>query len=281
VTYATYSASSEIDVLVYHDETRRGLIPVNAYLVRSSQPLLVDTGLLVLGSDFRTSLRRLIDLEDLRWIWITHEDTDHSGSIEELLRLAPRATLVGNGLAIGRLGEMFELPIERLHLLRPGERLDIGDRFLAGVRPPIYDSPGTLAAFDERTRTLFSSDCFGAVIPEAAEHAEDIEPGALAVGQELGSWMISQWLGLVHRQRFARALRAVRQLDPAAIMSAHLPPARGITERMLSNLSRVPDSEPYVGLSQAELDEIVEGLSGSDHTAISTLTEEPSGDQPA
>lgn len=278
MAYASYSASGEIDVLTYHDETRRGLIPVNAYLMRSSQPLLVDTGLLVLGDEFRNALQAHIDPEDLRWIWITHEDTDHSGSIERLLQQAPKATLVGNGLAIGRLGEMFELPMDRVHLLRPGERLDIGDRFVAGIRPPIYDSPGTLAAFDERTRTLFSSDCFGAVIPHEAEHAEDLEPADLATGQELGSWMISQWLQLVDRRRFGAALRTVRQLDPSAIMSAHLPPARGVTERMLENLARVPDSEPYVGLSQAELEEILEGLTGTDHDRTSTLTAEPTAE---
>lgn len=263
MTYSTYTASSEIQVLVYHDESRRGVIPVNAYLVKSQQPLLVDTGILVLGESFREALRGLIEPEELRWIWITHEDTDHSGSIERLLELAPKAKLIGNGLAIGRLQEMFDVPLDRLHLLRPGDRVDIGDRFLAGLRPPIYDSPGTLALFDERSRVLFSSDCFGAVIPDEATRAEDIEPDALRDGQQLGSWMISQWLSMVDRGLLAESLSVVRQLDPAAIMSAHLPPARGITDAMLANLADVPDSEPYVGLSQADLDDIMAGLTGS------------------
>ena len=38
-----------------------GVLPVNAFLIRSSEPVLVDTGLAALRDDFMPALRRLID----------------------------------------------------------------------------------------------------------------------------------------------------------------------------------------------------------------------------
>ena len=54
------------------------------------------------------------------------------------------------------------IPPERAFLVHDGSTLDIGDRTLRAVRPPMFDNPGTLAFFDPKQNILFSSDCFGA-----------------------------------------------------------------------------------------------------------------------
>jgi hypothetical protein len=68
------------------------------------------------------------------------------------------------------------LPLDRVYLLNPGQSLDVGDRTLTGLRPPLFDNPATVGLYDDRSRTLFSSDCFGAPLPSAE----------LADGSDLG-----------------------------------------------------------------------------------------------
>jgi glyoxylase-like metal-dependent hydrolase (beta-lactamase superfamily II) len=38
----------------------------------------------------------LVDLEDVRWIFVSHDDSDHVGNLHELLDRCPNATLVAN-----------------------------------------------------------------------------------------------------------------------------------------------------------------------------------------
>jgi glyoxylase-like metal-dependent hydrolase (beta-lactamase superfamily II) len=62
-----------------------GVLPVNAFFLRSQQPLLVDTGLPHSRDSFLAAVAELVDLDDLRWIWLSHPDRDHTGALYELL----------------------------------------------------------------------------------------------------------------------------------------------------------------------------------------------------
>ncbi len=59
----------------------------------------------------------------------------------------------------------------RIHMLEPGQGIDVGDRSLLPFRPPVYDAPETMGFVDARTRVLFSADAFGALLPEPVEAA--------------------------------------------------------------------------------------------------------------
>jgi len=56
-----------------------GVLPVNAFLLRAAQLMLVDTGLPGSRDTLLDAVGKLIDLADLRWIWLSHPDRDHTG----------------------------------------------------------------------------------------------------------------------------------------------------------------------------------------------------------
>jgi flavorubredoxin len=78
-----------------------GFLPANAYLVHAEQPLLVDSGLPTSRPDFLQALWSYIDPADLRWIYLTHPDRDHTGSLMEILEAAPAARLITTFLGLG------------------------------------------------------------------------------------------------------------------------------------------------------------------------------------
>ena len=90
-----------------------GVLPVNAFLIRATQPVLVDTGLAALREEFMQNLRSVIALNDLRWIWLTHTDSDHLGNLEAVLAEAPNARLVTTFLGMGKL-ILNQLPVDRV-----------------------------------------------------------------------------------------------------------------------------------------------------------------------
>ena len=233
-----------------------GVLPVNAYLIHAAEPVLVDTGLTALSDAFINALTQVIDPEDIRWIWLTHADADHTGNLSQVLELAPNARLVTTYLGMGKLG-MQGLPVDRAYLLNPGQSLDVGDRRLQALAPPIFDAPETTALFDEQTRTLFSADSFGALLSEPAESADDLSAASLSEGMIAWANVDAPWLQLVDAQRYQQRLDAVGSLGAAKVLSSHLPPAAGITDTLLTNLAQARTAPAFVGPDQAELERMM------------------------
>lgn len=234
-----------------------GSLAVNAFLIEATQPLLVDTGLAVLADDFMGQLRSLIDPANLRWIWITHADADHVGNLAKLLRVAPDARIVTTFLGMGKM-QMQGIPMDRVHLLNPGQVLNIGDRELRALVPPLYDAPETTALFDTRSRYLFSSDCFGALLPEPAASAAEVDQEALRKGLLAWAGIDAPWVRQLERGQLQRMLEQVKTLDPELLLSSHLPPARGMTEQLCEWLGQVGESEALSAPDQAAFEAMLQ-----------------------
>lgn len=236
-----------------------GMLPVNAFLIRAREPVLVDTGMTALRDGFMRALRTLIDPAELRWIWITHADADHIGNLRSVLDEAPHARIVTNYLGVGKLGLQM-LPVERTYMLNPGQALDVGDRRLLAHRPPVYDAPETMAAFDTRTAHLFSADCFGAVMQQPAEAAAAIAKTALRDGLTLWATVDAPWVAQIGPDQLAAACRPLRDLRPRLILGSHLPPAAGLDERLYAGLEAALETSPFVGPDQAALEQGAQAL---------------------
>ena len=159
-----------------------GLIVVNSYLIESEEPVVIDTGMPIVRQEFLENLWSLIDPKDVKWVFLTHDDADHSGSLIEVLSAATNARLVTQFIGFARLETAFHMRPERMHIMNPGQTLNLGDRQLACLRPPLFDSPATMAVFDGKSRVLFSADSFGAFIPSLGEDVTDIPEAAYAEG---------------------------------------------------------------------------------------------------
>lgn len=202
-----------------------GALPVNAFVLKGREPMLVDTGLAVLGDGFVEALSAEIDLEDLRWIWLSHMDADHVGNLQRVLERAPHARVVTNFLGMGKMN-LAGLDVSRVHLLQPGDGLQLADRTLLPVRPPYYDAPETIGFFDPADRVFFAADAFGALLPEPVDSIEQVSDGDLRDGLVGWSSIDAPWLTAVDPRTLRRSLEAIRRLDPAFVLSGHLPLAR-------------------------------------------------------
>lgn len=233
-----------------------GVLPVNAFVIHSAQPVLVDTGLAALREDFMRQLHKVIDPQDLRWVWITHADPDHLGNLAAVLDEAPHARVVTTYLGMGKMG-MHQLPLERMYLLNPGQELNVGDRLLAALSPPTFDAPETTAVFDGKTRNLFSADCFGALLDKPNHIAAAIAPETLRQGCVNWASVDAPWMRLIDRAKFERRLDAVSTLNAETILSAHLPPAKSMTSTLLGHLITALDAPQFVGPDQQALEQMM------------------------
>ncbi|GGQ52825.1 MBL fold metallo-hydrolase [Streptomyces flaveolus] len=241
-----------------------GYLPVNAFVLHAAQPVVIDTGLGLPDRNFLEAVASVLDPADVRWIWLTHPDRDHTGGIFDLLDAAPQARLVTTFLSAGFMSCERPLPLDRLYLLNPGQQLDAGDRTLTGFRPPLYDNPATVGLFDDRSGACFSSDCFGGPMPSAdLAHADDagaVGAEDLRAAQLLWATVDSPWVHNVDVQKFLGTFRQLRDREPELVLSTHLPPAPAMTGPMIDTLVTAPGAPAFTGPDQAALEQMLAGF---------------------
>ena len=72
------------------------------------------------------------------------------------------------------------VPLERVYFLNDGESLDIGDRTVTAIRPPLYDSSATRGLWDPKTETYFAADCFGAALRDPTMFSDELDASEAA-----------------------------------------------------------------------------------------------------
>jgi len=256
--------TDEIDILPsYFPIPGMGTLAVNAYLIKGREPVLVDAGLPMDRGDFMRQLEAAIDPAELRWLWLTHPDPDHIGSLTDVLDRAPDMRLITTFVGAGFLSLTTQVPLDRVYFLNPGESLDIGDRTLTAVKPPTFDNPATTGVYDSKSRAFFSSDCFGGVLQEPADEAGAVPAEALRQGQVLWTPVDSAWLSKVDQAQFAAELNDIASMDPSFVLSTHLPPAKGMTDTLLGALAEAAKAPRFVGPNQPALEALLAQMAAS------------------
>jgi flavorubredoxin len=259
----SYKAAPDIEVLTSNFPIPGyGLVPINAFVIKGSEPVLVDTGAVVEREEFMAALRSVIDPTDLKWIWLTHTDFDHIGSLHQLLDECPQLRVITTFLGVGIMSLSAPLPLDRVHLVNKGEKITVGDRTLRAIKPPAFDNPSTTGFYDDKSGAFFSSDCFGALLSTVPQNAADLSDNDLREGQIFWATVDSPWLHKVDGA-WGRELDLIRRMEPKMVLSSHLPAASGnMTERLLESLAAAPTAQPFVGPNQAALEQMLKGMTG-------------------
>ncbi len=263
----SYKATADIDVLTSNVPIPgMGLVPLNAFVLHGSEPLLVDTGMGVESDEFMAALRSVIDPAELQWIWLTHTDFDHIGSLHRLLAENPKLRVITTFLGVGIMTLSAPLPMDRVYLVNPGQTITVGDRTLTAVKPPVFDNPCTTGFHDDKSGALFSSDCFGGLFSEVPQNAADFAGDDLRNGQVLWATVDSPWLHKVDTATFHKELDGIRSMEPTMVLSSHLPAASGtMLEQLLASLAAAPTAQPFVGPDQAALEQMLAQMTAGSH----------------
>jgi Metallo-beta-lactamase superfamily len=236
-----------------------GTLAVNAFLYLGEEPVLIDTGVTPERDEFLEAVHKLIDPRDLRWIWLTHADRDHTGAIAALLEQAPEARVVSTFITVGLMGAGTEpIPPDRAYLVHHGTRVPIGSDGLVAFRPPLFDNPGTVGFFDRRTGVAFCSDFLGGVMPAHEDALVDdiaaVAPSDVEAGQLLWGSVDAPWVHSVDPSKLAASLDEVRAFGASTVLSTHLPPIRGNVERHLATIAKLVESPPAMLPDQEALE---------------------------
>ncbi len=247
----------------HHGEgTAPQVVHLNSMLIRGEQPVVVDTGGAHNRDRYLDDLFGLVEPEDVRWVFLSHDDPDHHGNLAAVMAACPDATLLTSWFAMDRLAcESLPIPPTRWRWLDVGEALDIGDRQIVPLAAPLYDSPATQALLDTRTGAYWAADGFAAPVPEPTYDAAELPLEQWIEGFNVFQQWNSPWVTELDRERWQRKVDAFAALDVQVIATCHGPAVQG--DRIaagLAALRRLPDLPVAPQPGQVVLDQIVRGL---------------------
>ncbi len=233
---------------------------LNSMVIAGAEPAIIDTGSPNNRAQWLEDVFGIVDPADVRWVFLSHDDSDHTGNLAQVMDACPNATLVCSWALVERFSNAFGFPLDRCRWLNDGQAIDIGDRRIVAVRPPVYDSPATRGFLDESSGVYWGVDAFATPCPgEPVPAVSDLDPGFWADGMAMFvHHALSPWLGLVDRQRFAAELDRVRAMGITSIATAHSPlitPAS--VEDAFALLRRLPDVPVPPAPDQTTLDAVL------------------------
>ena len=238
-------------------------VQINSMVILGKEPIIVDTGTPANRTQWLTDAFSLVEPTDVRWIFLSHDDVDHTGNLEQVMTACPNAKLVCNWAMVERHTNCFNFPIDRCRWVMHDESFDIGDRTLHAVRPPVYDSPTTRGLFDPTTGVYWAVDSFATPLPDPEMAVADLDPDFWQFGMTLFAFgAVSPWLAMVDHDKYGRYVDNVQNLDITTIAGCHTPVLEGdLIERAFTHTRSFPAVTPPPLPDQSILDQIIAATS--------------------
>jgi flavorubredoxin len=237
-------------------------LAVNSLVIRGAQPIIVDTGAPVHREPWLEKVFSVVEPQDVRWLFLSHDDGDHTGGLLDVLERAPNATLVTNFFSVERLAlEKPALPLERMRWIEAGQSFDAGDRTIHLFRPPIFDGPTTRGVYDPTTAVAWVVDTFACLLPGAVHDIHDVPRELVDETLPMFNSMVSPWHQWLDRDAYRSHVDDVEALGILAAASAHGPVMTGDALHAAFDVVRGLAGRPNIPAPGQELlDELVSGI---------------------
>jgi flavorubredoxin len=168
------------DVRSFHGHTystNRGTT-YNAYLILDKKIALVDTVLGSFSSELVNNIKEIIPLDKIDYVIANHVETDHSGALPEIMRLAPKAKVIGTlkckeGLYKNYYGNWD------FQVVKTNDTLELGKRSLSFIEAPMIHWPDSMFTYCPQDKLLMPNDAFGQHLATAQRFADEVDQCAL------------------------------------------------------------------------------------------------------
>jgi NADH oxidase (H2O-forming) len=133
----------------------------NSYFINAEKKAIVDVAKATFSNTYFDKIKAVTDPAAIEYIVLNHTEPDHSGSLRQLLEMAPSATVVGSGNAIRYLEDIVNVPFKSM-VVKHGDKIDLGNRTLRFIAAPNLHWPDSMYTLLEEEGVLFTCDSFGA-----------------------------------------------------------------------------------------------------------------------
>jgi len=157
--------------------THRGTT-YNAYLIVDKKIALVDTVQHLFAGEMIERIKEVIDPSKIDYVIANHVESDHSGSISEILKLAPNATVVGTANCQKGL-EKHYFGNWKFQVVKTGDTLNLGERTLSFLEASMLHWPDSMFTYIEKDALLLPNDAFGQHLATSKRFDDEVDQNIL------------------------------------------------------------------------------------------------------
>ncbi|MFH0871306.1 MAG: flavodoxin domain-containing protein [bacterium] len=159
----------------YTYTTHRGTT-YNAYLILDEKNTLIDTVYGPFAGEMLGRIRQVIDPSRIDYLIANHVETDHSGSIPQVLQLAPQAKVFctqkgKEGLQKHYFGDWD------FQVVKTGDELKLGKRTLQFLEAPMLHWPDSMFTYVKEEALLLPNDAFGQHLATTERFTDEVDEG--------------------------------------------------------------------------------------------------------
>lgn len=132
----------------------------NSYLIKDEKTVLIDTVKGPFTDEFISNIKELTDPEDIDYIVVSHTEPDHTGALQQLLKLAGNVKIIGSKSSGHLLKNVINVPFDFVSI-DECPSLNIGTCELEFMSAPYLHWPDTMFTYLEKGGVLFTCDAFG------------------------------------------------------------------------------------------------------------------------
>lgn len=135
----------------------------NAYLVKGTEKTaLVETCHLTFFENYIDNIKEVVDIDQIDYLVMNHNEPDHSGAIAKLLELNPNITIVVSQAGSIYLKNITNSKDLKIQVAKDGDELDLGGKTFKFLNAPFLHWPDSMFTWVPEDKTLFSCDFLGA-----------------------------------------------------------------------------------------------------------------------
>ncbi len=132
----------------------------NSYLIMDERVVLVDTVWAPFKDELISNIGELIDPAKIDIVVANHAETDHSGTLPEIMRQAPNATLIVSTRGRESIEGHYHQPWN-FKQVKTGDKVNIGRHDLVFIEAPMLHWPDSMFTYLTGLNILMSNDGFG------------------------------------------------------------------------------------------------------------------------
>lgn len=170
------------DVRTFHGftySTHRGTT-YNSYLIVDDKIALVDSVYAPFAAEMMARIREVVPPEEIDYVIANHVETDHSGSIAEVLKHAPKAKVVGTARCKQGLSKHYFGDWD-FQVVKTGDEIELGKRKLKFIEAPMLHWPDSMFTYIEKDALLMPNDAFGQHIATSKRFNDEVDENSVMV----------------------------------------------------------------------------------------------------
>ena len=146
----------------------------NAYLIVDEETALIDSVYRPFAEEMIGRIREIIAPSKIDYVVANHVETDHSGAISEILKLAPQAKLVGTARCKEGLQKHYFGNWD-FHVVKTGDEISLGERSLRFIEAPMLHWPDSMFTYIEKDGLLLPNDAFGQHLATSKRFDDEVD----------------------------------------------------------------------------------------------------------